>query len=223
MSEPPCAIRRTRRIRAWTALLVIATLVVLAGCGGSESPAQTGGHKTGGHNNGSSPPTPAQQDADGSEGGGAGGGSSGGTGQGREVVLDEFSFQPQPLELPAGGEVVLTLRNDGAAAHEFMLGREAKPGGGYETDLLAMVRAEVVAGEGYEVRGIGDGAGGHQDGDAGGHGDGHGGHGAQVTLDPGGSVTLRMNIPAGAKGEWEMGCFIPGHYEAGMKGTVVVR
>lgn len=23
--------------------------------------------------------------------------------------------------------------------------------------------------------------------------------------------------------EWEIGCFVPGHYEAGMKGTLVIR
>jgi len=38
----------------------------------------------------------------------------------------------------------------------------------------------------------------------------------------GGYVTLRLELPAGAAGQWEMGCFIPGHYEAGMRGVLVV-
>ncbi len=39
---------------------------------------------------------------------------------------------------------------------------------------------------------------------------------------PGQSGKLHMEVPAESAGEWEMGCFIPGHYEAGMKAPLNV-
>ncbi|MFQ5524550.1 MAG: plastocyanin/azurin family copper-binding protein, partial [Acidimicrobiia bacterium] len=47
-------------------------------------------------------------------------------------------------------------------------------------------------------------------------------HGAMIEVEPGGEITLRFTIPADATGTYEMGCFLPGHYDAGMKGTVTV-
>ena len=44
-----------------------------------------------------------------------------------------------------------------------------------------------------------------------------------VEIQPGGEVMLRFTVPPSAKGEWEMGCFYPGHFETGMKGTVVIE
>jgi uncharacterized cupredoxin-like copper-binding protein len=42
-----------------------------------------------------------------------------------------------------------------------------------------------------------------------------------ITLAPGEQVVLRFSPTK--KGTFEMGCHLPGHYEAGMKGTWVVR
>ncbi len=54
-------------------------------------------------------------------------------------------------------------------------------------------------------------------------GGGHAGHsGAAVTVQPGGRVELELHIPADATGDWELGCFIAGHYEAGMHGTITI-
>jgi uncharacterized cupredoxin-like copper-binding protein len=36
-------------------------------------------------------------------------------------------------------------------------------------------------------------------------------------------VTFRFTVPASAKGEWEMACFFSGHFETGMKGTLVIE
>ena len=163
-----------------------------------------------------------------------------------EIVLEEFGFDPDPVTLPAGETVVLTLRNDGAITHEFMLGQGPQEMGGYGVDLLAEMQPEVISGEGFMVEGFeGEDHGddhadeeaavtshneateatddGHDEGEA--TDDGHdeaGGHGAMVAIDPGGEVTIRIQVPDDAAGTWEMGCFLSGHYQAGMHGTVIV-
>ena len=53
-------------------------------------------------------------------------------------------------------------------------------------------------------------------------GGGHAHTGAAITVLPGGRVGPELHIPAHASGNWEIGCFIEGHYEAGMHGTMTV-
>jgi plastocyanin len=53
---------------------------------------------------------------------GACGGDDDGGGGGSteaEVVAQDFSFDPTTLDLPAGGEVTVTLNNEGEAEHSF--------------------------------------------------------------------------------------------------------
>jgi len=46
----------------------------------------------------------------------------------------------------------------------------------------------------------------------------------EVELDPGQSVTVTITVPESFAGQsHEMGCFVPGHYEAGMKAPIVVK
>ncbi len=62
----------------------------------------------------------------------------------------------------------------------------------------------------------------HEDSDD--HHGSDGGHsGAHITVPAGGTQTIRLTIPLDAVGEWEMGCFLPDHYEAGMTGVFIVR
>ncbi len=49
------------------------------------------------------------------------------------------------------------------------------------------------------------------------------GHGTMFTLEPGGLATLRFRVPEERRGEWMVGCFVPGHFEAGMKGVLRVE
>lgn len=44
-----------------------------------------------------------------------------------------------------------------------------------------------------------------------------------VMLKPEGKATLTFKIPSDRKGEWEMACFVPGHYEAKMKGKIIIN
>ncbi len=137
------------------------------------------------------------------------------------LLMNEFSFvveaplppagYPQPTaSLPAGSSVLVTLRNDGRIVHEWRVGRTLLPGGGYEDDLLAMMEPEVLSGRGYRLVEPEEAA-------AGGPG------GVSIEVAPGAAVTFRLAVPADATGTWEMGCFVPGHYQAGMKGALRVE
>jgi len=137
------------------------------------------------------------------------------------LLMNEFSFavqaSPPPpgyprlaAALPAGSSVLVTLRNIGRIVHEWRVGRTLLPGGGYEDDLLAMMEPEVLSGTGYRLVELEEGA-------AGGPG------GVSIEVAPGAAVTFRLAVPADATGTWEMGCFVPGHYQAGMKEALRVE
>ena len=44
-----------------------------------------------------------------------------------------------------------------------------------------------------------------------------------LELEPGADLWVRVTFPPEVKGTWEVGCFIPGHYEGGMKATFTVE
>jgi len=46
----------------------------------------------------------------------------------------------------------------------------------------------------------------------------------ELEVEPGvNDIWLRMVIPAELKGEWELGCFVEGHYEQGMKAKLIIE
>ncbi len=129
-----------------------------------------------------------------------------------EVQMKEFAFVPATVTLRAGVPVELRLVNRGAVEHELMV---------YDTKGLRMAGmdpekmhkelearsyfrgiAVKVEGEAEKVERMGKDL-------------------VAVLLDPGQRVVLRF--VAAKKGSFEMGCHLPGHYEAGMKGAWVVR
>ena len=137
------------------------------------------------------------------------------------LLMDEFSFTvagpppppgypPETAVMPAGRSVLVTLRNVGRIVHHWSVGRTLLPGGGYEHDLLAMMEPEVLSGTGYRLVETEEGA-------AGGPG------GLIIEVAPGGAVTLRLAVPADTTGTWEMACFVPGHYQAGMRKALIVE
>ncbi len=125
------------------------------------------------------------------------------------VELGEFYFKPARLELPAGQTVTLQLINKGRVEHEFMVGREVKQHEhegkmeGFGQDFFAGIEVTYTVEKGKVER--------EEE------------HGFEVELEPDGKATLTFTVPPDRKGEWEIGCFVPGHYEAGMKGTLIVR
>lgn len=98
-----------------------------------------------------------------------------------------------PIELPAGERIMVRLVNEGAAAHEIHFGRDA--------DLEERLYREDLLGTEGE----------------------HGAHGFMaVVLQPGESSSLLFVIPETKRGEWEIACFMPGHYEGGQHAPLIV-
>ena len=131
------------------------------------------------------------------------------------LVMKEFKFEPSKVQLKVGEQVELTIRNAGQVSHDWMAGRglvnttEEK---GFRTDLVALLKP-TETGRQYATERVGmaskaDSIKRISGGDE---------------IEPGGQVTLRFTVPATAKGEWSMGCLMTGHYESGMKGTIIVK
>ena len=162
-----------------------------------------------------------------------------------EVTLDEYSFSPDPLRIPAGRPVTLVIRNVGRFQHEFMAGRNAA-GDDFERDLFADLHVNIEKVESadadhaeHEHAGAHDrdqaaheqaqaehahAAAEHEPGAAGSHahGEGHG-HGTMVENQPGETFLMSFTLPESRRGEWSTACFLPGHYDAGMHGALIVE
>ena len=100
----------------------------------------------------------------------------------------------EPFRFTSGASHLMHFVNEGAVDHEVHFGRE--PSIEHRTYL------QNLFGMGGE----------------------HAMHGFMgLHLKPGESGTLHVWIPESKRGEWEIGCFIPGHYEAGMKAPFVIE
>lgn len=166
------------------------------------------------------------------------------------IDMAEFSYTPSTIELKVGQEVTITLLNVGALEHEVMIGRDVmKSDGmpdGYMVDFFefAGVEPSIILPEGMEgmedMQEVDDhdedgddhaeeeGEDHEDDGDDAGddHNEEeteHGHAGLMVTVQPGGEeVTLTFTVTEEMVGEWEIGCFFSGHYEAGMNATLII-
>ena len=158
-----------------------------------------------------------------------------------EVTLDEYSFSPEPLRIPAGREVTLVIRNVGEYPHEFMAGRDPE-GNDFKQDLLADLHVNIEKVDTTEAGHTEhqedadhDAAAGH-DADAGhdehadesadaqehAH-DAEHAHGTMVEVQGGETYLMTFTLPEDRRGEWATGCFLMGHYDAGMHGTLIVE
>ena len=122
-----------------------------------------------------------------------------------DIVMRDHSFEPATVRLKTGQAVRLQLRNEGLVAHAIMVGRELQrltwgPDERLDQDFF----------QGVEVTRSGSGL-----------MDKH--RGTEVTVYPGGTAALTFTVPAGRTGEWEIGCLLPGHYESGMRGVLIVE
>lgn len=128
-----------------------------------------------------------------------------------EVDMSEMFFanpagEMNPVfRIPAGRTVGIHLHNEGDELHELLIGRNLQ-NGEYEQVLTKLFpsdlffyygrsRAEVEDAEFGEIE-VGTGL---------------------------RDVWIRMNVPEEFKGEWEMGCFVPDHYESGMHATLIIE
>lgn len=117
-----------------------------------------------------------------------------------EVAMKEFGFTPSTITVRPGEKVTLRLKNTGTVEHEFMAGLQPTPGKGYAVDWIAKAATSVPT---------------HTH-----PGEEHLGEGVRVSANWFGSIDLV--VPA-ERGEYEFGCFVQGHYEAGMRGRLIVR
>jgi uncharacterized cupredoxin-like copper-binding protein len=118
---------------------------------------------------------------------------------GRVVRIDmsDFAFSPASISVTPGERITLSFRNLGSQEHEFMAGSQATPGKGFAHDWLDLAKADGVKG----------------------HDTGHSGVG--LRLAPRDAANVTIVVPAQI-GEVEFACFVVGHYESGMKGTLIV-
>jgi len=127
-----------------------------------------------------------------------------------EVDMYELYFanpqgQKNPtIKLPAGKTVGIHIHNEGTLMHEIAIGRTVKKGGDYEQTLTELVESDVFFYYGEAKAELG------------------GAKYGEVEVEPGvKDIWIRMTVPAELKGEWEIGCFVEGHYEGGMRATIV--
>lgn len=147
-----------------------------------------------------------------------------------DVTMDEFSFSPARLRIPAGRPVTLVIRNVGKVAHELMAGRDVE-GNDFKQDLFAdlhvnIEKVEMAADHGDHALGAeGEQAAvaEHDHGAAQDDAQAEHAHGTMVESQPGETFLMTFTLPEDRRGEWITGCFLSGHYEAGMHGTLVVE
>jgi uncharacterized cupredoxin-like copper-binding protein len=132
-----------------------------------------------------------------------------------EIDMYEFYFaNPQgeknPVyRVPAGKTVGIHIHNEGAIVHELAIGRtiEAANGGyKYQELLTELVPSDLFFYYGNVKAEVEDSVFG------------------ELEVEPDvRDIWLRMVIPAELKGEWELGCFVEGHYEQGMKAKLIIE
>ena len=114
-----------------------------------------------------------------------------------QIGISDFFFSPALLTLRSGETVKVLLKNAGTQEHTFMAARGPELGKGFSQDWLAPAMSMTA---GHDMASAGP----------------------DVRVAPGTTTTLTLVVPADA-GEFEFGCFLPGHYESGMKGKVLVE
>ncbi|MCW5873279.1 MAG: hypothetical protein KIS88_01395 [Anaerolineales bacterium] len=116
------------------------------------------------------------------------------------IELTEFAIHSPISVFKVGTPYRFIINNPGAVNHEFVLLAE-----GEEHHM------QTAGQHGHDAE---DGEHGHDDG----HGDGHNTSGmlhvGESQLTPGASVTIEHTFTE--PGDYEFGCYLPGHYAAGM-------
>jgi uncharacterized cupredoxin-like copper-binding protein len=109
------------------------------------------------------------------------------------------------FRLPAGKTVGIHIHNEGAVVHELAIGRKLAQGE-YQEVLTELVPSDLFFYYGAVKAEVEDTKFGEMEVESGVR-----------------DIWIRMNIPAELKGEWELGCFVEGHYEQGMAAKLIVE
>ncbi len=118
-----------------------------------------------------------------------------------EVALGTFSFKPATITLTAGAPATLRLRNTSDIEHDFFIGQQPDmTASRFKIDFFQGVQVQV-SGKAKSSRT---------------------GGGFRILVPLLSTAQIAFVVPD-QKGTWEIGCFLPGHYEGGMKGTLIVK
>lgn len=109
------------------------------------------------------------------------------------ITADEYRFEPETVSVERGQVVRFVVTNQGAQKHNFVIGTPAEQKA-HEQEMQRMAEQ--------------GGAMGHDDPNA-------------VTVDPGETEELTWRFSNDATVRYA--CHLPGHYEAGMEGTVAIN
>jgi plastocyanin len=131
------------------------------------------------------------------------------------LTLKDFAFVPDTLRIPAEKPVKIMIKNTGTVTHEFMAGkgRIAASGDGFKQDLFNNV---IVHNSGGKVEMSGMNMEKMESS-------------FMIDVKPDEKATISFTLPKSTKGTWKMGCFFKfgqtskTHYDAGMKGVVIVE
>lgn len=130
-----------------------------------------------------------------------------------EIDMGEMYFanvqgQKNPtFTFPTGKTIGIHLHNEGTEMHEFVIGRKLNASGDdYEETLTKLVESDVFFYYGEVKAEVGGATYGE----------------VEVDKDMR-DVWIRLNVPANLKGEWELGCFAPNHYEKGMHAKIIFQ
>lgn len=113
-----------------------------------------------------------------------------------------------PFTLPAGKIVGIRVINSGELEHEIAFGREFDPSAGetgeYKENLFASLPTDIFVFKPVKVEIEGAVFG-------------------EIEAEPQGDFWIRTVFPPEMKGEWEIACFVEGHYDAGMKAAFIIQ
>jgi uncharacterized cupredoxin-like copper-binding protein len=127
-----------------------------------------------------------------------------------DIQAGSMWFDPDALQIEPGTTVRFRIENVSMISHEFAIG----------SSRMQQMHREMMqqGGDHHGAESNGDTMGNHHDGMMD-HGESQS---AAVTVAPGETETLIWTAPDQGD-SIEYACFIPGHYEAGMKGTVTLN
>ncbi|HEY0286773.1 MAG TPA: cupredoxin family protein [Pseudomonas sp.] len=128
-----------------------------------------------------------------------------------ELTLGDMYFEPKALQVKTGETVHFVLVNKGQLLHEFNLG-DATMHAEHQQEMLKMQQSGMLTPTGTNHQGMG-------------HGDMAGmtmnhDESNSVLVEPGKTAELTWTFDKA--GDLQFACNIPGHYQAGMVGTLAV-
>lgn len=135
-----------------------------------------------------------------------------------EILLNEFTYEARNIEaedaivLEAGRTYRITFENTGVIEHEVMIGADTKTMEmegmemihGYHHDLLSDMPVSIVGEMNEQTFAL-------TVGDL-----------SEIRLQPTQQLAIEFTLPDEKVGDYELGCFLPGHYQANMKVPVQV-